>query len=549
MVSTLHLSLGGGVALVLAVVVAFPALVWSIVCKGLLFLLVLVAICVPAAAVGVCLIAQKPPPKPFIASQNALGNTLRYWAALLKDEGIQVFGSPAEVDKGKERDDDEQGMALRRARLQVWQVRLVFQLWDAKHYRCQSFSQDIRDNLRNLAFPGTVLPLSLWVSFRWSAWVFALVVNPLACLFAALAVLICDKQVKDPLSNIPAFFKAVAVEYQKQLLTPEDWFSLWRLNCAVVALHDNTLKDQVRADYDMESKWDFLVRAAEKGVACSPCVGLGKLAKLGKELGAEIVAKDKNCEGGMGIHFLKNACDGGDWILQPRLNNAKELEKILPKSAPLSTMRILTASCVGIPQDDQCRRGRERITPLTVVFRAGRAGAQTDHSAIFYNVDMKTGKITRGGSNAHWYEVGIKKVTSEKKAGSWTKNGVFLGEGFAARREAQGTHPDTGVDLVGKEIPQLKESLELCKRAHEELCPHVPLAGWDVVLVDEEDEVGAGKIRVVPLLLEVNLSCNFFLGSFDEPWYFRFCEDWVRFLEEAETARRTSIQFTKKPTP
>merc|ERR1712087_123922 len=137
----------------------------------------------------------------------------------------------------------------------------------------------------------------------------------------------------------------------------------------------------------------------------------------------------------------------------------------------------------------------------------------------FYNVDMKTGKITRGGSNAHWYEVGLKKVTSEKKGGSWTKQGVFLGEGFTKRREAQGKHPDTGLDLVGKQIPQLKESLELCKRAHEELCPSVPLAGWDVVLVDEED---GGKMRIAPLLLEVNLSCNFFLGSFDEPFKLSF---------------------------
>merc|ERR1712154_384822 len=86
---------------------------------------------------------------------------------------------------------------------------------------------------------------------------------------------------KDPFNNLPAFFKELAVGYQKQLLAPEDWFSLWRLNCAVVALHDNKLKEKVKADYDMESKWDFLVKAAEKGVACSPCVGLGKLEKLG----------------------------------------------------------------------------------------------------------------------------------------------------------------------------------------------------------------------------------------------------------------------------
>merc|ERR1712228_197340 len=124
----------------------------------------------------------------------------------------------------KEADGDEQGMALRRARLQTWQVRLVFQLWDAKHYRCESFAQDLRDNLRNLALPGKVLPLSLWVSFQWTAWVFALVVNPVACLFAALAVLLCDKEVKDPLSNLPAFLRALSVAYQSSCSHPKIGF-------------------------------------------------------------------------------------------------------------------------------------------------------------------------------------------------------------------------------------------------------------------------------------------------------------------------------------
>merc|ERR1712060_164447 len=356
--------------------------------------------------------------------------TLRYWAAVAKGSDVEVFGSAAGADERKEADGDEQGMALRRARLQTWQVRLVFRLWDAKHYRCESFAQDLRDNLRNLALPGTVLPLSLWVSFRWTAWVFALAVNPLACLFSAFAVLVCDKEVRDPLSNLPAFLKALSVAYQKQLLTPEDWFSMWRLNCAVTALHDSTLKEKVKADYDMESKWDFLVRAAEKGVPCSPCVGLGKLAKLGQELGAEIVAKDKNCEGGMGIHFLKNACHGGDWILQPRLQNSKALDELLPKNAPLSTMRVLTASCAGMPEDSAWRRAREDITPLTVVFRAGRAGAQTDHSAIFYNVDMTSAQITRGGSNAHWYEVGLKKSDLGEEVWCMDEAGRFPWRGF-----------------------------------------------------------------------------------------------------------------------
>jgi hypothetical protein len=33
----------------------------------------------------------------------------------------------------------------------------------------------------------------------------------------------------------------------------------------------------------------------------------------------DLVCKNKNIEGGMGIHFFKNAAFGGDWILQEKM--------------------------------------------------------------------------------------------------------------------------------------------------------------------------------------------------------------------------------------
>ena len=59
--------------------------------------------------------------------------------------------------------------------------------------------------------------------------------------------------------------------------------------------------------------------------------------------------------------------------------------------------------------------------------------------------------------------------------------------------------------------------LHLVETSHQKLCPDVPLVGWDVVLSADE------KLPVC--LLEVNLSCNFFRGSFDRKVYMDFLED------------------------
>jgi hypothetical protein len=36
----------------------------------------------------------------------------------------------------------------------------------------------------------------------------------------------------------------------------------------------------------------------------------------------DIVVKDKNMEGGLGINFYKNALHGGDYIIQKKIKNA-----------------------------------------------------------------------------------------------------------------------------------------------------------------------------------------------------------------------------------
>ena len=82
-------------------------------------------------------------------------------------------------------------------------------------------------------------------------------------------------------------------------------------------------------------------------------------------------------------------------------------------------------------------------------------------------------------------------------------------------------HPDTNVKITGVVIPNMKEMMELVRQAHLKLIPHVPLCGWDVAMTQNHGM----------LLLEGNLSCNFFRGMFDKPAYFRFMKEYFVALD------------------
>ena len=66
-------------------------------------------------------------------------------------------------------------------------------------------------------------------------------------------------------------------------------------------------------------------------------------------------------------------------------------------------------------------------------------------------------------------------------------------------------------------------------RAHFKMMPDVPIVGWDVAFTP----------RGV-FLLEVNLSCNFFRGSFDANSYICFVDDFFRDTEREEGRRKAA---------
>ncbi|CAM9106972.1 unnamed protein product [Choristocarpus tenellus] len=357
------------------------------------------------------------------------------------------------------------------ARVQCYSLALIFYLWSKPHYRSGSFREDMVKNLRNVAIPGTGVPLSVWCYFKLVTYVFVLGVNPVICLIGALWV------------NWK-YGRSWASVYTEQLLCPQDWFSFWRLNCRLASYHALHTGSQ---GYSQEDKWTFLTEAKKNGVPISPFLDV-----------PELVIKDKDEEGGMGLFFYKNATIGGSWIIQERLHNSNFISSLLPDGAPLSTMRVITASRWWIEKRTGGNPGESSIKPLSCVFRAGRKHSLTDHSSILFDVNSSTGKILMGTTNDHWYQLGLDKIFKTQWVSSHNTT----------------HHPDNNMVITGETIPDIAGILSLVTNAHFKLLPDVLLVGWDVALTSSG-----------VLLLEVNLSCNFFRGSFDQQKYISFVND------------------------
>eukprot|EP00442_Polarella_glacialis_P009705 CAMPEP_0115160408 /NCGR_PEP_ID=MMETSP0227-20121206/70796_1 /TAXON_ID=89957 /ORGANISM="Polarella glacialis, Strain CCMP 1383" /LENGTH=492 /DNA_ID=CAMNT_0002572317 /DNA_START=75 /DNA_END=1550 /DNA_ORIENTATION=+ len=337
------------------------------------------------------------------------------------------------------------------------------------HYRAGTFQVDMLTNLRNVVMPTGVygVPLSELVArSRLHAVAAALVLIPFAAFIGSIY------------RRCRGLEASASACFARSLLAPRDWLQLWRLNCRLASM--TALASQSK-DFDLEDKWVFIKACQANGIPVTPVM----------DMPVTLVAKDVNEEGG-----LKNVMHGGQWILQEKLENCAALNKLLPKEAPLSTMRVVTGSrgalsLLGVPGK------QEKAKSFCTVWRAGRAGAATDHSSVMMDLPdaRKNELLGKGSSSAHWYARGLKS----------------LGMPLSTADGANSVHPDTGVILSGCRLEGAAAAAELCERAHDTLMPTVPLAGWDVAFCPSKDKGGAGPPELV--LLEANLSCNFFRGS------------------------------------
>lgn len=117
------------------------------------------------------------------------------------------------------------------------------------------------DNLRNVAIPGTGVPLSIFCYSIYTCLFFIVFLNPLICLLAAVNKARKEhdsiEQLFESKESFGAFTTKIAADYVDHLLHPDDWFSYWRLNCRLISLHSMLTKSE---HYDMEDKWTFLTK-------------------------------------------------------------------------------------------------------------------------------------------------------------------------------------------------------------------------------------------------------------------------------------------------
>lgn len=434
------------------------------------------------------------------------------------------------------------------AKVNIFSLALIFKLWSKEHYRSPNFQTDMINNLQNVAIPGTGIPLS-YFCYNWHVCLFFVVIlNPIICLFGGL------NKARHEAVSCQSFIVIALENYIKFLLHPDDWFSFWRLNCRLASYHSLVSQS---THYRHEDKWTFLIEGKGMSIPITPFFDV-----------PSIVLKNKNIEGGLGIHFYKNAVHGGDWIIQEKLTNADWLNKLLPPNPPLSTMRVITASTLGMTEkgrsflsmsevhkeistediaitetwkdsnkllgdegkfdglglgifsDNIDSHQNKPIRALSGVLRLGRAGAATDHSSVLFDVDLATGLIKDGKSNAHWYKLGIRNIFDCP----WLPQGACE------------IHPDAPHPQVsGKIIPNIQDVLKVCVDSHSKMMPEVPLVGWDVAFTDKGIQ-----------LLEVNLSCNFFRGSFDHKAYIKFVDAYWRDLTVLEEEEKYNMLREEK---
>jgi hypothetical protein len=230
---------------------------------------------------------------------------------------------------------------------------------------------------------------------------------------------------------------------------------------------------RIRPKYHaLDDKRRFVSACLEAGLPVPPTLTAAEAVARG---GSWIV-KEPLSDRGVGVFWMDAAelvrqDDAAELLVQERLSNHPALLEVLPRDAPLSTLRVITTL--------ESPHGRPVVTRLAL--RAGRAGRLTDNAAgggLWAPVDLVTGAVGPA----------LRRATFLKRE-----------HGLPVRDLL---HPDSGRPFSRLRVPFLAEARAFAVRAHEMLAPGAVSLGWDV-----------GLSASGPVLLEV----NFWAASYDDP--------------------------------
>lgn len=201
-----------------------------------------------------------------------------------------------------------------------------------------------------------------------------------------------------------------------------------------------------------------------------------ELKKLARKNGKCIV-KPLNSYGGYGIFTIDPTekdyseklemlnTEDASYIIESYVNQTGFMHELNKSS--VNTIRVVTA-----------RHSDGSIECLSSIVRVGHEGAIVDNASsggVTYEVDIETGKILTG---------------SDYKGRLYT------------------THPDSGIQITGLQIPRWNEVLEFCYSAHRQGPQGLGLVGWDVCLSEDDIvmiEANNCPITVTGRPLEVDL--------------------------------------------
>lgn len=150
-------------------------------------------------------------------------------------------------------------------------------------------------------------------------------------------------------------------------------------------------------------------------------------------------------DGRSGIDVIEEITGTGRWIVQKKKLSHAVIRAI--NETALNTTRIYTIATV---------KGIEYLGGFQAFATGGSATDSWQYGAVYVSIDPYTNSLGRFG------------ITSL----SDLREGVLF------------QHPDSGVDFSGYQIPFMKDSLALCRKAHS-LFDHAFIIGWDVAITDD----------------------------------------------------------------